>query len=65
MPVLVRLVHCAVFLRAANFLVIGVVAIIFFIRSRNKSRDADKVAETVEKDVNVEDTEPVETEEQK
>ena len=47
------------------FLVIGVVAIIFFFRSRNKSRDADKVAETVEKDMNVENTEVIETEEQK
>ncbi len=47
------------------FLVLGVVATVFFIRSRNKSRDADKVAETVEKDVNVENTEEVETEEQK
>ena len=47
------------------FLLLGVVATVFFIRSRNKSRDADKVAETVEKDVNVENTEAVETEEQK
>ncbi|MBR4965790.1 MAG: hypothetical protein IKY53_04775 [Lachnospiraceae bacterium] len=47
------------------FLLLGVVATVFFIRSRNKSRDADKVAETVEKDTNVENTEVIETEEQK
>lgn len=53
------------FVGGVLFLLLGVVATVFFIRSRNKSRDADKVAETVEKDTNVENTEVIETEEQK